>query len=217
MRFYSLLFLLFTSSFCLANPTVKMETSEGDIEIEIFSDKTPITAKNFLKYVNADFYTGTVFHRVISTFMIQGGGYEMKGNDFKQKKPLHDPIQNEAKVGVAKGASNKRGYIAMARTRDPHSASSQFFINVVDNSKKGDTPYLDYPSFDKWGYAVFGKVTSGMKVVDKIRNAKIDTKVRKSFNVKGEAATLTSDVPLKTITIKKMSIVPTPKPKKTKK
>ncbi len=213
MRLYSLFFLLLTSSVCLANPTVRMETSEGNIDIEIFSDKTPITAKNFLEYVSEGFYTGTVFHRVISDFMIQGGGYSVVGKDFKQKKSKDEkrkPIQNESKVGVSKGLRNQRGYIAMARTRDLHSATSQFFINVKDN-----TSALDYPS--NGGYAVFGKVIEGMEVVDKIKNTKIDTKIRKAFDLSGKAAVLGVNVPLKNIMIKKVSIIPTKNPVKTKK
>jgi len=137
------------------HPRVVMETSLGRIVIELDAEKAPKTVENFLRYVDAGFYDGTVFHRVISNFMIQGGGFTA---DLAQKR-TRPPIQNEAKNGL----KNKRGTIAMARMREPHSATAQFFINVVDNSR------LDYPSFDGWGYCVFGKVVEGMEVVDKIR------------------------------------------------
>ncbi|HDK37593.1 MAG TPA: peptidyl-prolyl cis-trans isomerase [Thiolapillus brandeum] len=151
----SLSLLIFLSSSALAEqPKVLMETSKGDIELTLDQDKAPISVANFLRYADEGFYNGTVFHRVIDGFMIQGGGM---GEDM-QKKPTHEPIQNEAKNGL----KNQRGTIAMARTRDPHSATSQFFINHKDNAN------LDYPSFDGWGYAVFGKVTKGMDVVDAI-------------------------------------------------
>ena len=134
---------------------VVMETSLGEVVIELDPVKAPGTAKSFLEYVDAGFYDGTVFHRVIANFMIQGGGF---GDDLKQK-PTRGPIKNEAKNGL----KNERGTIAMARQRDPHSATSQFFINVADNRP------LDYPSRDGWGYCVFGRVVKGLDVVDKIR------------------------------------------------
>lgn len=146
---------LFASHLALAEPQkVLMKTSEGEITIELNSEKAPKTVANFLAYVDAGYYDGTIFHRVIPDFMIQGGGF---GADM-QKKPTNAPVENEAKNGL----KNVRGSIAMARTRDPHSASAQFFINHKDN------PNLDYPSFDGWGYAVFGEVTDGMDVVDTI-------------------------------------------------
>lgn len=139
-----------------ANPVVVMETSLGKITIVLYEDKAPITVKNFLQYVDDKFYDGTIFHRVISDFMIQGGGMEPGG---KEKKTRAE-IKNEAGNGV----TNDRGTIAMARTDDPDSASAQFFINVVDN------PFLNRANAkDKVGYAVFGKVTDGMAVVDKIK------------------------------------------------
>jgi cyclophilin family peptidyl-prolyl cis-trans isomerase len=138
------------------NPVVKMDTSEGKIKIELFEDKAPITVKNFLKYVDDKHYDGTIFHRVISDFMIQGGGMEP---GLKEKK-THAPIKNESSNGVA----NKRGTLAMARTGVPDSATSQFFINVKDN------PFLDKANArDKVGYAVFGRVLEGLDVVDRIR------------------------------------------------
>jgi len=141
-----------------ANPRVALHTNLGDIVIELEATKAPISTKNFLEYTNSGFYNGTIFHRVIDNFMIQGGGYTVD----LQQKPARAPIQNEAKNGL----SNLRGTVAMARTGDPHSAAAQFFINVVDN------PRLDYVSDANgmtWGYAVFGKVVEGMEVVDKIR------------------------------------------------
>ncbi len=137
-----------------AGPKVEMQTSLGRIVIELDDAKAPGSTKNFLAYVQDGFYNGTVFHRVMPGFMIQGGGFTA---DMTQK-PTKAPIQNEAKNGL----KNARGTIAMARTQDPHSATAQFFINHVDNVM------LDYPSRDNWGYAVFGKVTEGMDVVDKI-------------------------------------------------
>ena len=144
-----------------ANPVVVMETSMGTVKIELLEDKAPVTVKNFLAYVQDKHYDGTVFHRVIETFMIQGGGFEP---GMKQKK-TKDPIKNEASNGV----SNARGTLAMARTSDPDSATAQFFINVVDNKflDKNDTSA---------GYAVFGKVVEGMDVVDKIKAVKTGTK-----------------------------------------
>lgn len=135
------------------NPVVVMSTSKGDIKIELFKDKAPITVENFLSYVNEGFYDGTIFHRVIPNFMIQGGGFTP---DFTQK-PTKPPIKNEA----ANGLKNERGTLAMARTQVVDSATSQFFINLVDNS------FLDNGARD-YGYAVFGKVIDGMDVVDEI-------------------------------------------------
>ena len=151
------------SSGSTSNPVVVMKTSLGDITIELFQDKAPVTVKNFLEYVHSKFYDATIFHRVIRGFMIQGGGFEA-GKPPKQKK-TRSPIVNESTNGL----SNERGTIAMARTSDPNSATSQFFINVVDN--KG----LDRGQSDPNGYAVFGKVIDGMGVVDSIRNVKTGT------------------------------------------
>ncbi len=138
------------------NPVVIMETNMGTIKIELFKDKAPITVKNFLDYVDNKFYDGTIFHRVIPNFMIQGGGME-PGLKEKQTKAA---IKNESTNGL----SNQRGTIAMARTNVPDSATSQFFINVKDNT------FLDRANAgDKVGYCVFGKVISGMDVVDKIK------------------------------------------------
>jgi len=138
------------------NPVVVMKTSMGDIKIELYPDKSPATVKNFLQYVDEKHYDGTIFHRVIPTFMIQGGGMDAD----MREKPTHEPIKNEAGNGLA----NSRGTLAMARTSNPHSASAQFFINVKDNS------FLDKANAqDGWGYAVFGRVVDGMDVVDRIK------------------------------------------------
>jgi len=143
-----------------SNPIVVMETSEGTVKIELWADRAPGTVANFLRYVDEGFYNGTIFHRVIADFMIQGGGFTP---DMKQKKP-RDSIKNEA----APELKNERGTLAMARTNLVHSATSQFFINVVDNAflnQKNKTP-------TGFGYAVFGKVVEGMDVVDRIREVK---------------------------------------------
>ena len=148
----------------MANPTVLLETTSGDILIELYADKAPATVENFLKYVNEGFYANTIFHRVIKGFMIQGGGMNMK----MEEKATHAPIKNEADNGLA----NERGTIAMARTRDPHSATAQFFINTVDNG------FLNFssPDVNGYGYCVFGKVIEGMEAVDKIEKEKTTTR-----------------------------------------
>ena len=140
--------------------TVKLATTKGDIVIELNEDKAPVTVANFLQYVRDGFYDGTIFHRVIPNFMIQGGGF----NDQMVQKMGQDPIKNEADNGLA----NDRGTLAMARTPDPDSATSQFFINHKDNA------FLNYtaPSPQGWGYCVFGEVTEGMDVVDEIAKVK---------------------------------------------
>ncbi len=144
------------------NPIVLLETTSGDILIELYPDKAPETVKNFLQYVDDGFYNNTIFHRVIPGFMIQGGGMGARMDE----KETREPIKNEADNGL----KNERGTIAMARTMEPHSASAQFFINLVDND------FLDFsePTVHGWGYCVFGKVTDGMDVADKI--AKVKTK-----------------------------------------
>ena len=140
-----------------SNPVVVMTTSMGDIEIELFADQAPISVENFLTYVNDGYYSGTVFHRVIQQFMIQGGGMTA---DLAPKR-TRDPIKNEATNGI----SNERGTIAMARTNVVDSATSQFFINTVNNARSLDNSGTDARSY---GYAVFGKVVDGMDVVDQI-------------------------------------------------
>ena len=139
---------------------VKFTTNHGVFTLELFADKAPKTVENFLNYVQSGFYDGTIFHRVIGNFMIQGGGF----TDKMEQKKTNDPIENEA----ANGVSNKRGTIAMARTNDPHSATAQFFINVVDN----DFLNFQAPRGNGWGYCVFGEVKDGMDVIDSIKNVK---------------------------------------------
>ena len=145
----------------MSNPLILMETSSGDILLELFEDKAPATVANFLRYVDEEFYNNTIFHRVIKDFMIQGGGLGVRMDE----KPTHEPVVNEA----GNGLSNKRGTLAMARTSEPHSAAAQFFINVVDNDEldhRDDTP-------EGFGYCVFGRVEDGMDVVDKIAKLKV--------------------------------------------
>jgi peptidyl-prolyl cis-trans isomerase A (cyclophilin A) len=154
--------LLFASSVMAAPaPHVVMETTNGTIEIELNQDKAPISTQNFLKYVDSNFYSNTIFHRVIPGFMVQGGGFTQQ----MMQKPTNDPIKNEADNGL----HNVRGTIAMARTPDVNSATSQFFINVKDNDM------LDHGNRD-FGYAVFGTVVKGMDVVDIIVNSQTGTK-----------------------------------------
>ena len=157
---------------------VTLTTNQGDIVIELNAEKAPLAVENFLGYVNHGDYEGTIFHRVIPGFMAQGGGFTTS----LQQRPTQAPIQNEADNGL----KNLRGTIAMARTNDPHSATSQFFINLVDND------FLDHKEKSPrgWGYAVFGKVVSGMEVVDKI--AEIPTGARGPFR---------SDVPQTNVVI----------------
>ncbi len=176
--------LLLTLSFPLvaANPQVLIRTSLGEMTLELDPERAPISVKNFLRYVDEGFYDGTIFHRVINSFMIQGGGFTPD----MQRKATHAPIRNEAKNGL----KNERGTIAMARTSDPHSATSQFFINHVDN------PNLDYPSFDGWGYAVFGRVVKGMETLDAI--ADVYTVTRRGMR----------NVPEKPVLIESISRVP---------
>jgi peptidyl-prolyl cis-trans isomerase B (cyclophilin B) len=144
----------------MSNPTVALDTNHGRIVLELDADKAPKTVENFLGYVNAGFFDGTLFHRVIPGFMIQGGGFDGQ----QRQKPTQPSIQNEADNGVG----NARGTIAMARTNDPHSATAQFFINLKDNT------FLNHTGKNSqgWGYTVFGKVTEGMDVVDKIAKVK---------------------------------------------
>lgn len=164
-----------------AAPTLELQTSMGKIVVELEAQKAPKSTANFLQYAKDGFYTGTIFHRVIPGFMIQGGGFDQK----MTQKPPRAPIENEARNGLR----NQRGTLAMARTMDPHSATAQFFINHRDN------PPLDYPSRDGWGYAVFGKVIEGMDVVDQI--AKVPT---------GNAG-MHSDVPRTPIVIENVKII----------
>ena len=164
-------------------PHVVVETNLGSFELELYPAQAPKSVANFLDYVNAGFYNGTVFHRVIDGFMIQGGGFTPD----LDRKETNAPIPNEADNGL----KNQRGTIAMARTMDPHSATAQFFINVVDNE------FLDHSSKTPrgWGYAVFGKVVKGMDTIDKIRMVKT-----------GPGGVFPQDVPQETVIIERMSV-----------
>jgi peptidyl-prolyl cis-trans isomerase B (cyclophilin B) len=157
---------------------VELHTAQGVIKIELDDVKAPESTRNFLAYVNKGHYDGTVFHRVIPTFMIQGGGFDQR----LEKKAVGAPISNEADNGV----KNARGTVAMARTNDPHSATSQFFVNVVDNK------FLDHQAKNDtgWGYTVFGKVIEGMDAVDKIKSVKT-----------GSAGQFAKDAPVETVVI----------------
>lgn len=163
----------------MPDPVVEVATNLGTFVIQLDPAKAPKTVDNFLSYVDAKHYDGTIFHRVISTFMVQGGGYDQN----YEKKPTRPPIQNEADNGL----KNTRGSVAMARTSDPHSATAQFFVNVVDNA------FLDFQAKDErgWGYAVFGRVTEGMDVVDKIKAVKT-----------GSQGPFAKDAPLDPVVIK---------------
>ncbi|MGH8653741.1 MAG: peptidylprolyl isomerase [Gammaproteobacteria bacterium] len=170
-------------------PRVELQTNGGTIVLELESEKSPQTVANFLAYVREGFYDGTVFHRVIDGFMIQGGGYTA---EWKQKQ-TKAPINNEA----ANGLKNTRGSIAMARTGDPHSATAQFFINVADN------PFLDYrePTVSGWGYTVFGRVVEGMDVVDRIKAV-----------ATGRNGPFPKDAPQQAVIIERVSVLDEAKP-----
>ena len=160
---------------------VLLTTNHGNIKIELEADKAPKTVKNFLAYVNSGHYAGTIFHRVIDGFMVQGGGFEPG----MKQKPTAALVENEAKNGL----KNEPYSLAMARTSDPHSASAQFFINLKNNG------FLDYPGQDGWGYCVFGKVVEGQEIVDKIKS------------VKTTRAGGHSDVPVDDVIIEKAEVV----------
>jgi peptidyl-prolyl cis-trans isomerase B (cyclophilin B) len=166
-----------------SHPLVKLETSMGDITLELYPDKAPATVANFLEYVKAGFYNGTIFHRVISGFMIQGGGMDAQ----MKEKPTRAPIKNEADNGLKNDAYT----IAMARTSNPNSATAQFFINVANNVPLNHTA----PTPQGWGYAVFGKVIKGQDVVDKIKAVTTTTKG------------MYQNVPQEPVTIVKASVV----------
>lgn len=183
--------LLATCSITLAaNPQVELRTNTGTIVLELYPEAAPKTVENFLQYVKSGHYAGTQFHRVIKGFMIQGGGFT---SDFQQK-PTKPPIKNEGETSTKAGLSNVPGTIAMARTPDPHSAAAQFFINVADNAP------LNYAGPGNWGYTVFGKVISGMDVVNKI--AAMPT---------GAGGPFPRDVPKDKVLIEKASLRPTDK------
>lgn len=176
-------------------PRVELDTSLGKIVLELNAEKAPNSVANFLSYVDEGYYNGTVFHRVIPGFMIQGGGFDQQ----YQQKPTKAPVANEANNGL----QNVRGTIAMARTSDPHSATSQFFINTVDNRSldhRGQTP-------SGWGYAVFGKVVEGMDVVDRIS----DTRTNQG-RLNGYPA---ADVPVMPVLINSATRIVQPKADKT--
>lgn len=160
---------------------VLLTTNLGTIKIELNAEKAPKTVANFLSYVESGHYVGTIFHRVIAGFMIQGGGFEVG----MKQKPTHSNVENEASNGL----KNVRYALAMARTSEPHSASAQFFINTTDNT------FLDYPGQDGWGYCVFGEVTEGKDIVDKISSSKTTR------------SGMFSDVPVENILIEKVEIV----------
>lgn len=170
------------------NPSVEIKTSKGSITVELNEKKAPLSVKNFLSYVKDKHYDGTIFHRVIDGFMIQGGGFDKDMNE----KPTKAPIKNEANNGL----SNAKYTIAMARTNDPNSATAQFYINVKDN--KG-LDYAETPMGTNHGYSVFGKVIKGEDVVDKIKAAKTGTRL-----VKGNPY---DDVPVETILIESIKIL----------
>jgi len=165
-----------------ADPQVDLKTSLGTIRIELYPAKAPKTVENFLQYVRDGQYNGTIFHRVIDGFMIQGGGFDA---GYRQK-PTRAPVENEANNGL----KNDLGTLAMARTSAPHSASAQFFINVKNND------FLNYPGQDGWGYAVFGKVVQGLDVVMKI--SKLPT---------GRGGPFSSDVPREPVVIESATVV----------
>ena len=194
---------------------IQINTSLGVIEAELYADKAPQTVANFLQYVKDKHYNGTVFHRVIAGFMVQGGGFDTK----YLQKPTRPPVQHEGRAALAAGLKNTTGTLAMARTNDPHSATSQFFINVVDNAFLDPTPIPDgdpvkrfeyqgrvYENIARsqllnapqlYGYTVFGKVTSGMDVVQKIRNTPT-----------GAGGPFPTDVPQTPVIIQSITLLP---------
>jgi len=194
---------------------VQITTSMGVIEAELYADKAPRTVANFLQYVRDRHYDGTIFHRVIANFMVQGGGFDTQ----YQQKPTRAPIQHEGRAALAAGLKNTTGTLSMARTNDPHSATSQFFINVVDNAFLDPTPIPDgdpvrrfeyqgrvYENVPRsqllnapqlFGYTVFGKVTSGMDVVQKIRNTPT-----------GRGGPFQTDVPQTPVIIQSITLIP---------
>ncbi len=194
---------------------VQITTSLGVIEAEVYPDKAPRTVANFLQYVRDKHYDGTIFHRVIANFMVQGGGYDAR----YKEKPTRAPVQHEGRAALAAGLKNTTGTLAMARTNDPHSATSQFFINVVDNAFLDPTPIPDgdpvkrfeyqgrvYENIARsqllnapqlYGYTVFGKVTSGMDVVQKIRQTPT-----------GPGGPFPTDVPKTPVIIQSITLLP---------
>ncbi len=179
-----------TPAASVAAPRVKLATSAGDIVLEVYPDKAPKTVENFLQYVRDKHYDGTIFHRVIDNFMIQGGGFDTR----YAQKPTRAPIPHEGREALARGGPrNVTGTIAMARTMDPNSASAQFFINVKDNA------FLDHtaPTVQGYGYTVFGKVVAGMEVVNRIKS-----------QATGPGGPFPSDVPRTPVVIQSATILP---------
>lgn len=162
LRVIPLIFATLAALASAPKPHVKFTTNLGSFTLELEPEAAPKTVANFLEYVRSGHYKGTTFHRVIAKFMIQGGGMTAGG----QEKATRNPVQNEAKQALEKGLRNVRGAVAMARTMEPHSATSQFFVNTVDNA------FLDYPGQDGWGYCAFGRVVEGMETIDKIKEVK---------------------------------------------
>jgi cyclophilin family peptidyl-prolyl cis-trans isomerase len=195
IKLFTALSLLLSATAYADYPQVEIKTSSGNIVLELYPDKAPKTVNNFLRYVKDGHYKGTVFHRVIPGFMIQGGGFD---KTLKQK-PTRQPIENEA----ANGLKNEAGTIAMARTSDPHSASAQFFINVANNTFLNHTS----PTPQGHGYTVFGKVISGVEVVNKI-----------AATPTGPGGPFPGDVPKETVVIEEAKLIagaPTPTPSAT--
>lgn len=187
IRILSVILLMISSTLFAAQPEIRVNTNLGSITLELYPDKAPKTVENFLSYVNEGYYSGTIFHRVIANFMIQGGGFDR----LLIQKPTKQPIENEA----ANGLRNEIGTIAMARTGDPHSATAQFFINVANNSFLNHTA----PTVQGYGYTVFGKVTKGMDVVNKI-----------AATPTGSKGIFASDVPKNMIIIESIEFLATP-------
>lgn len=186
-RFLSVFLLMISTTLFAAQPEIRINTNLGSITLELHADKAPKTVENFLSYVNEGFYNGTIFHRVIANFMIQGGGFDQS----LIQKPTKQPIENEA----ANGLRNEIGTIAMARTGDPHSATAQFFINVANNSFLNHTAQ----TVQGYGYTVFGKVTKGMDIVNKI-----------AATPTGPKGIFASDVPKNMIVIESIELLATP-------
>ncbi|XZG69117.1 peptidylprolyl isomerase [Chitinibacteraceae bacterium HSL-7] len=177
--------VLMSATVFAANPQVEFVTNKGKFVVEVNEEAAPESAANFLKYVNDKFYDGTIFHRVVKDFVVQGGGFDAKGN----KKETRAPVKNEAERAFKAGLKNDRGSVALARTMDPHSATSQFYVNLKNND------FLNWPGRDNWGYAVFGKVVSGLKVVESI----------------GQVPVMPGDAPVDNVIIESARVLPAKK------
>lgn len=187
IRLLSLFLLMVSTTLLAAQPEIRINTNFGSITLELYPEQAPKTVENFLSYVNDGFYNGTIFHRVIANFMIQGGGFDQA----LRQKPTKPPIENEASNGL----KNEIGTIAMARTRDPHSATAQFFINVANNTFLNHTA----PTMQGYGYTVFGKVIEGMEVINKIATTPT-----------GANGIFASDVPKNMIIIESIKLLTVP-------